>query len=157
QLPDRIRVVTEIDNQGKKLRMVQVLNGAKGWLRLEGQTQEIPRQMRPELEEFLYAARVQTLTPLLKEKSYTLAPLGEGKVEGRPTVGVKVSHKGRRDVHLFFDKEKGLLLKVAFHVRPVEGGKKALVEYFYSNHKDLDGLKWPTRKVVLMDGKKLTE
>jgi len=157
QLPDRIRVVMEIDHQGRKLRMIQVLNGDKGWLCLNGQTKEIPKQMRPELEEFLHVARVQTLTPLLKDNAYKLAPLGEAKVEDRPTVGVKVSHEGRRDVHLFFDREKGLLLKVAFEVQPLEGGKKARVEYYYSGHKDVEGLKWPTKKVVFMDGKKFTE
>src|SRR5262245_25171045 len=148
QLPDRIKVVMEIDHQGQKLRMIQVLNGDKGWLRLNDQTQTIPEQMRPELEEFLHTARVQTLTPLLKDNAYKLAPLGEGKVEDRPTVGVKVSHKGRRDVHLFFDKEKGLLLKTAFQVQPAGGGKKTPVECYYSNHKDMGGLKWPTKKIV---------
>jgi hypothetical protein len=158
QLPDRIRVVMEIESRGKKLRVIQVLNGGKGWLCLNGKTQAISRQMRPELEEFLYAARVQTLTPLLKDKSYKLGPLGEGKVRGRPTVAVKVSHEGHRDVHLFFDKEKGLLLKAVFQVQPVEGGgQKAMVEYYYSKHKDVDGLKWPTHKAVFVDGKKLTE
>src|SRR5262249_4398512 len=122
QLPDRIKVVTEIDNQGQKLRLIQVLNRDKGWVSLNGQSREIPQQMRPELEEFLHAARVQTLTPLLRDKSYILAAVAADKVEGRPTVGVKVSHKGRRDVRLFFDKEKGLLLKVVFLVNPVEGG-----------------------------------
>jgi len=157
QLPDRIKVVMEMENQGQRLRMIQVLNGDKGWLSLNGQTQKIPQQMRPELEELLHAARVQTLTPLLQDNAYKPAPLGEGKVENRPTVGVKVSHKGRRDVHLFFDKERGRLLKTAFQVQPAEGGKKASVECYYSNHKDMGGLKWPTRKIVFMDGKKFTE
>ena len=97
------------------------------------------------------------MTPLLKDNAYKLAPLGEAKVEDRPTVGVKVSHEGRRDVHLFFDREKGLLLKVAFEVQPLEGGKKARVEYYYSGHKDVEGLKWPTKKVVFMDGKTFTQ
>src|SRR5262249_25818005 len=87
QLPDRIKVVTEIDNQGQKLRMIQVLNGDKGWLCLNGQTREIPQQMRPELEEFLHAARVQTLTPLLRDKSYTLAASQRGQGGGPPDRG----------------------------------------------------------------------
>src|SRR5262249_61428086 len=49
-------------------------------------------------------------------------------------------------------------LKVVMKVQPVEGGgKRAPVEYYYSNHKQMEGLNWPIKKVVFMDGKKLTE
>jgi len=53
---------------------------------------------------------VAMLAPL-KDKAYTLAPIGEVKVEDRPALGLRVSRKGNRDINLYFDKKTYLRVK----------------------------------------------
>jgi hypothetical protein len=64
-----------------------------------------------EAKEQAHAGWVATLAPLKDAKRFTLATLGEIKVEDKPALGVKVSRQGPRDVDLYFDKRSGLLVR----------------------------------------------
>src|SRR6267142_4530872 len=110
-MPDKMRNEMTLDVMGNKVTVIQVLNGGKGWISAAGTTQDMPAQMLDEMKEEMYVAEAEMLTPLLKDKAYTLASLPEIKVNGQAALGVKVSAKGHRDLSLYFDKETGLVIK----------------------------------------------
>jgi len=150
QWPDKMR--TEIEGV-----FTVILNGDKGWVDMGGESKEMTKDQLAEEKEERYARWVATLRPLT-QKGFTLTPLGDSKVEGEAAVGVKVSHKGHRDVELFFSKKTGLLIKSAHRAKDVtQGGKEVHQEVFYSDHKDVRGLQIPMKIVVKRDGKQFVE
>ena len=87
-----------------------------------------------------------------------LAPLPEIKVDNRPAVGVKVSHKNRADVMLYFDKTSGMMIKSEYPVKsPEQKGKEVKQEAFHSEYKEVAGVQFPMKIVLKRDGKLFVE
>jgi hypothetical protein len=150
QMPDKFRM--EIEGF-----FTLVLDGDKGWTSMGGATDEMSKEQMAEQKETLYCGYVSTLLPL-KDKAFHLAPVGEGKVDNRPAVIVKVTQKDRRDVMLFFDKENNLLIKTEYKAKAQEqGGQEVNQEVFLSKYKDVDGAKMPMTVVIKRDGKPYVE
>jgi hypothetical protein len=150
-LPGQVRVKLEVG----KMQLQRVLNGDKGWQQSAGgETLELAKDRLSELQEEGYVWWLTTLAPLLKD-GFDLAPLAEAKVNGRPALGVKVSARNRPDAALYFDKESGLLVKIARRAR--ETGVEVNKEYFYSDYKDVDGVKVPGKEVTHVNGRKFYE
>ena len=99
-------------------------------------------------------SRVTTLVPL-KERGYQLAPLGDSKVGDRDVVGIKVSAEGHQDVKLYFDKKTHLILKTERLVPAAD--QDQLEEIVFTDYRDVDGLKQPTRVSWKIDRKPFCE
>lgn len=149
-LPERCRTVLEATG----IRRVIVLNGAKGWMLTGGTTQELNKELLAELREEPYVWWLMTLTPLQKD-DFELTPLPDAKVNGDDASVIKVSHRGHVDVRMFFDKKTGLLVKIARRAK--EAGIPLDKEYSYSDYKEYDGVKLPTKEITTVNGKKLSE
>lgn len=145
RLPDCCRVVLNPQSN----RVILVLNGDKGWTQAGGATQEMPKSALKEKQEELYVWWLMNLTPLLKDE-FQLKPLADAKVNGRDASIVRVSRKNYPDVRLFFDKDSGLLVKMAR--RGTESGVPVAKEYLYSDHKEFDGVEMPTKEVIILNG-----
>jgi len=144
--PDKMRM--DIENA-----FVMVLNGDKGWVQMNGETKEMTKEQLAAEKEERYAGWVTTLVPL-KDKGFTLTPVGDAKVEGDAATGVKVSHKGHGDVTLFFSKKSGLLVKSEHRAKDMQnGGKEVNQEAFYSDYKNVSGVQVPMKVVLKRDGK----
>ena len=150
QQPDQFRM--EIEGA-----FVIVVNKDKGWTQAGGQTKEMTKEELLEQQESLNAGWVSYLVPL-RDKKYTLKSIGDYKLEDRTTVGVRVSTAGRRDVELYFDKETGLLAKMALQVKASEmGGKEVTQEAIFKDYREVDGAKIPMKLTVKRDGKQFVE
>ncbi len=150
-LPSQLRVRLDVN----KMQMVRVLNGDKGWQQSAGgQTLELARDRLGEVQEEAYVWWLVTLAPLLKD-GFDLDVLPEVKVDGRPAAGIKVSARGRPDASLYFDKESGRLVKIARRAR--ETGVEVEKAYFYSDYKDVDGVKVPHKEVTTVNNRKFSE
>jgi hypothetical protein len=150
QWPDRFRM----DIQDV---FIIVLNGDKGWMRNQGGTQELTGEQLAEQKHRHYAGWVSTVLPL-KDPAFTLSPLAETKVGDKAADGVKVSRKDQRDVKLYFDKGTGLLCKNEYRIKDEsQGGKEVTMESFFSDYKDVDGVKIPMKIVVKRDGDQYVE
>src|SRR5262249_39823253 len=134
ELPDRGRIALEMEALGGKTRAVQVFDGSKARVTVNGQSRELPDSQTRDFRESIYAPNVIRLTPLLKAPGFTLATADATTVGGKPAVGVKVSSKDHRDVTLYFDRGSGLLVKVE---RTVLGaaGKEAKEEQTFADYK----------------------
>jgi hypothetical protein len=158
QFPDRLRVEVEGEVMGQNFKVVQVVNGDKGWVAFNDKVTPMTKEMVAEAREQMYAARVTRLLPL-SGTDFKLSPLGEVKVGDRPAVGVRVESKNHRDISLFFDKDKGLLLKSETRAKDVQGGgdTEFTVETVYGDYKKVDGVQVPHNVTIKRDGKLFVE
>jgi hypothetical protein len=156
ELPDRGKVVFEIEALGGKTRAVQSFDGSKVQAVVNGQPKELGDVQARDFRESIYAQHVMRLTPLLKDPVFTLSPAGSTTVGGRPAVGVKVSSKDHNDVTLYFDKNAGLLVKAERTVLNAVG-KDVKQEQTFNDYKSFDGIMHPMHTVVTRDGQKLME
>ena len=152
------RVAMEIKVMDQALNYTQVVNGDKGWVKINTEVNTMPAAQLTEEREEIYARWVSSLEPL-KDKAFKLASVGEVQVDGKAALGVRVSHKGKRDVNLFFDKAGGLLVKMETQVKDVKGGgdKDMTQEVLFANFKDFMDIKHPTKITINRDGKLFVE
>jgi len=152
QFPGRARY-EHLELTGFKRTIVSVLNGDQAWVSVQGRVEDMDPAWITEYQERTHAAWVGTLTPL-SDPAFTLDALGEKQLDGKPLLGVRVSYKGKRDVSLYFDKETHLLRIVENrHKNPDQGGAEHIEEVIYSDYKEMDGVKRPTRATSRLDGK----
>jgi len=148
---DQSRVVIQADINGQAITFTEVLNRDKGWKK-EDATKEMSADEVKEAQNGANESWVVSLVPL-KNKAYTLAALGEIKVDDRPAVGVRVSTKDHRDVNLYFDKDTHLLVKSEMRVKDEAAGMEVNQETFYGDYKDVAGIKEAMKLVIKRDGK----
>jgi len=141
------------------LKIVVVVNGAKGWEKVNDDVKDIPADELAEHKEQIHSNAVVSLLPVKKDKAYTLLAIGDYKVDDQPAVGVRVSKKGHRDVSLYFDKAKGHLVKSEFNIKDIKGGgdREMTQTNFYYDYKEFQGVRHPTRMVTERDSKKFIE
>jgi hypothetical protein len=167
---DRSRHILDGKLKGQEFRVANVLDGKRGWVRMEGNGKEETRDFKPaELEgrrEGAYVSWISTLLPL-KGPAFTLTLVDEEMISrhgavvaiaseevARTAVGVRVTSKGHRDVTLHFDKDTHLLVKTETRARagtPVEGK----VETFLAQHKAVEGVQRPMALRTHHNGKLL--
>jgi hypothetical protein len=153
QAPDKQRVEVRSDN----FTFLRVVNGDKGWVAANGETREMDKEQLAEARDELHATNVARLAPLTG-KDFKLSSLGEVEVGGRPAVGVRVEHKGFRDVSLFFDKENGLLVKMERRGKDVMGGGGEFTqESIFSDYKKVEGVQVAFKLTAQRDGKRYIE
>jgi len=156
QLPKRQWFDVRFDTLGRQYRLTGAVSGDTQWLTTNGEKEQMSPAEFAEERERMHADWVATLRPLL-DRSIPLAPAGETKIDGRTAVGIVVEMKGHRPVKVFFDKEKGLLLKSEFRERDVETGRESTREEFYGGHREFAGLMYHTRTKTRKDGQPYSE
>ncbi len=152
ELTDKARVVIKARNGVRIVTRIEILNGDAGWIKENGITRAMNTEELAEAKEDAYANSFSWLFPF-KETTFTLSPLGEVQVEGRPAVGVRVSCNGHRDANLFFDKESVLLVKVERLVKDVQSRQEVNQEVFASEYKEIEGILYPMKMKIMRDGK----
>lgn len=150
ELPHRSRVVVQLLAGGmSEIGYVGIMNGRQGWtfeyaFNREPSNKDL-KEIDPENTGPFYAGSVEGLTTL-RDNAFTLSVLKDGgEVGGRPVVGVRVIREDREPVHLYFDRDSGLLVKSAVLKRD-----RVHFETIYSDYKDFDGLKHPTKAACKM-------
>jgi hypothetical protein len=156
QPPEQLRNVLKFDNSGMIFTRVQVINGDKGWVTMRGKAQEMNAQQLAEAKEELYAGWVATVVPLT-DPAFTLTVLPEARVGDRAAVGVRITHKGHRDVSLFFDKENGLPVRTLRRVHDMMSNQDVDQETLLSDYKDFGGVQHSAKSVVRRAGRDLVD
>jgi hypothetical protein len=154
--PDRQRLTVRTVEDGKEEIEVTVVNKDKGWIKDEDGTKAMDAERLAEEKEQMYAQWISALLPL-KDKTFSLAPLGEVKVDGRDAVGMTVTRKGHRQVNLFFDRKTTLLVKMEAPVKDEETDKQVWEHTYYREYQDVRGIQVPMRLEVKRDGKRYAE
>jgi hypothetical protein len=150
--PDKQFVLSKSKQGGAEDTFVYVVNGDKGWMIFNGNPTELDKDMMAEAREQLHAGAVTELRGLT-DKGVKLSPLGETKVGDRAAVGVRVACAGYRDVDLYFDKDKGLLLKRETRGKDPTTGAEYASTTLYDDYKEVGGLMLPHKVDERHDGK----
>jgi hypothetical protein len=151
---ERTRTVIKATVKSKPFTIITVVNGEKGWLKINDTTTRMNKEQLEEEHTQLYVDWLGRLVPL-KTKGFQLTALGEIKVDGKPAVGVRVRHEGRPAVNLYFDKGSNLLVKSEFRTKVIGKGKtnpEATQDVVYKNYKAFDGVQYPTRIRINREG-----
>ncbi len=135
QLPGQFKLVLHVDVNNMRLATVQALNRTKAWSRINEVNEEVDAAELADMQRAAYIEHVTRLVPLLRDKTFTLAPLGETTIQGTTARGIKVSSKGQPDVELYFDKGSSLLIKMAYRRLDAMTKKEVLREEFLSDYR----------------------
>jgi hypothetical protein len=157
QFPDKFRSALHVEANNQNVTIIQVFDGKKGWVSTMGKTTDLDDKANAEIQELLHAMRVANMVGVLSDKTFTLAPLGELKVKDKDAVGVRVSHPGKRDVNLYFDRASGLLVKLEGRGLNPLTNQEANQEKFFSDYHEVDGRKSPRKVEVHNDGQLFVE
>jgi hypothetical protein len=151
----KFKHVIEGEVAGMKFMQTLGYDGKKFWMNINGMDFKLgdEKKILAEIKEQIHAEKVAGLL-FFKEKGYELSPLGEVKVDGRPALGLRVSSRGHRDVNLYFDKVKGLLVKTEARAIDFMSDQEATEEKILRDYKETDGFLRPSKVSVLRDGKK---
>ena len=156
QAPDKMKSTFKAELMGNALTFEQKIIGDKSSLTVNGMDMPIPDEQKAELKNTMMLQKVMTLTPLLTDKNLELKALGSSKIDGKDAVGVAVTGKDVKEIKLFFDKTSHLLVKTErMGMGPMGGEVKQ--EATLSDYKDYNGVKKPTKVVIMHDGKKFME
>jgi hypothetical protein len=156
-LPRQFKNEMHMEVQGKKTTMTQVINGDQAWVGHTGEMKLQPTNSAvvAEMQEIRHEAYVTLLTPLLDSETYKLTLLDETLVKDKWAFGVNVASNGHKDIQLYFDKESGLLVKIARRTLNTMTMTEHLSEA-YRGFKDVDGVQRPVFE-VRMDGQSFAE
>jgi hypothetical protein len=153
----QFRVVLEIVVNGQNIKQTIVLNGDKGWIKINDTVMDMDKEMLTEQQEQLHANWAAYVMPLaLADKSFNLSLIGKMEIDKRPAIGIRAASKGHRDLNLYYDQETGLLVKGEWRVKDVQGlqgGKEVTQEVFVSDYKDTEGIKVAQKVIIKWDGK----
>jgi hypothetical protein len=152
QWPEQFRHESAVEVGGQKFERFLVLDGTQGWLKSEGTRVALNDTARDELRDKVHVFRLAATLLPLKDKDVTLKTLDEVKIDGRAAAGVSVRFPGRPDLSLYFDKEKGLLLKCERTVNDALLGK-VTEETFFSDYQEIDGIQVAKKVEVKRGGK----
>jgi hypothetical protein len=155
-LPDKLKDSLELQIMGQKVSVLTLVNGEKITIEANGQKIEPPDAAKEALKDAQQMMKVARLVSIVREKGFELSLIGEAKVEGKDTVGVRVSKKDAKDVSLFFNKETGLLTKLE-HRTADATGKEITEERIITEYQKVDGLPLPKKVLVKHDGKNFLE
>src|SRR6516162_2718893 len=90
----------------------------------------------------------------LKDMGVKIAPGVEQRVNGGPAVGIKATGLDSKDLTLYFDRQSGLPVMLVAKILGSGGDEfPREMTYIYSDYKDFDGIKRPTKIEAKRDGK----
>ena len=151
---DRYRSEYQGEFNGKAVKGVNVLNGNKYWRKVNDTRTEFDERAVANMKRFeswhLSPPRLLPLT----DPGVKLAPGGEQTVNGEPAVGIKVTGLEGKELTLYFARQSGLPVMLVAKILGSGGDEfPREMTYIYSDYKDFDGVKRPTKIEAKRDGK----
>jgi hypothetical protein len=156
QLPGRYRSERTISSGGKSTTSLIVLDGDQGWLKLNDHVTPYPRTFIASTWKSIIPYEgprsILRLRARQRNAACHISTAGEGTVEGRPAVGLRMKLEGGPEATWYFDKETGLLLKEEQRTKRFEG-EDTVVETLYGDYQTLDGFPMARKVTSRRDGK----
>ena len=149
--PDKVKLKATVTVAGMELPLVHVLNGSKLSVSIAGNAFPVPDEQVQDGLDNLYVAHLSRLVTLL-EPGFTLKAADPTDVDGKPAVGIAVSHADKPDVTLHFDAASGLLVRSSRKGKAEDGSDAEKVS-FYAEYKAIKGLQVPHRARATTAGK----
>jgi hypothetical protein len=156
QLPGRYRSERTTSSGGKSSTTLIVIDGEQGWMKLNDHATPYPKtfieSMQKHTVPYVEPRSILRLRARQKNPACQFTTTGEGTVEGRPAVGLRMKLEGGPEATWYFDKETGLLLKEEQRSKRFEG-EDEMVETVYGDYQTCDGFPIARKVTHLHDGK----
>jgi hypothetical protein len=159
QPPERVRLQITGEERGQRFTRLLVIAGDKGWTKVDDVVEELDGATLAEERQRLYANWIASLVPLI-DGDFELSLVEDKRIGQHVCVGVKVAQDGRRDVRLYFDREKYALLQMETTIHELQTGRDVVqhVRFHYDEeHKQIQGIQQATRFTVRWDNRKHAE
>jgi hypothetical protein len=156
EFPDKMRSEIKLDVMGQSIEILRGYDGKTAWQSLMGNTMELDGAQLDEMREEAHHNYLENIFPLATDKSLELSAIGEEKVDNKPAIGLKITKKDHKEIRVYFDKESGLLVKMAYKTMDMAGGETN-AEAFYRDYKDVQGTKVAMKQEVKHGGEKFLE
>jgi hypothetical protein len=155
-LPDKFKLDMDAELMGMKLKVLNVTDGKNVKSTLNGMAVPLPDAAKDELLNNAVEQEVAQLTPLLDAEKFTLKAGDDADVGGKKAAVVVVSGKRLKDKEwkLFFDKDKGTLVKTQRKGLSPDGQNEVDEETLYEDYKKVDGVMTAHKFTVKHDGNK---
>ena len=156
QLPGRYRSERTTSSGGKSSTTLIVLDGEQGWLKSNDVVTPYPKTFLESMQKYtvpyMGPRSILRLRARQKNPACQFTTTGEGTVEGRPAVGLRMKLEGGPEATWYFDKETGLLLKEEQRTKRFEG-EDTVVETLYGDYQTFDGFPMARKVTSRRDGK----
>ena len=156
QLPDRYRSERTISSGGKSSTSLIVLDGQQGWMKSNDVVTPYPKTFLESMQKYTVPytgpRSILRLRARQKNPACQFTTTGEGTVDGRPAVGLRMKLEGGPEATWYFDKGTGLLLKEEQRTKRFEG-EDEVVETVYGDYQTCDGFPMARKVTHLHDGK----
>src|SRR5262245_49640472 len=150
---NQIKLDADIQVGGGSQKATLVVNGENSWLKHGDKTDDAPKEIAQFIKNFSYAMRMPQLLTQLQDKEFALSPLGELKIDTIEAAGIKITHKDYKEVRVYFDKKEGTPIKAEITLTDPQS-RELTIEFVFSDYKDFDGIKAPSKIVIRgIDGK----
>lgn len=141
--PERLTLGLSFQAMGSSLAFRLTVDGERGWFRSPSGLEELPATDLAWTREARYQMKVFSLVPLVEETTFTLVPLGELAVEGKPAIGLLVHSPGHRPLALYFDAETFQIVRVLRETMAPLSKLEGVEESVYTDVREFDGVKLP--------------
>jgi hypothetical protein len=158
--PEKAVMNLSLEVMGMKITIGSVMNGEKAKRTIKVGDMNVPagEEAKEELQMAVANRQAQMLTPLLDAKKFTIKASDDEDVNGKRMSVVSATPKIiDREIKLYFDKDSGLLVKVAFKgLGPDNGGTRPDVykETYLSDFKKVNGIQVAMKILLNQDAKK---
>jgi hypothetical protein len=156
QLPGRYRWERTTSSEGKSSTTVIVLDGERGWMKMSDHATPYPRTFIESFWKYTLPYEgprsILRLRARQKNPACQFTTTGEGTVEGRPAVGLRMKLEGGPEATWYFDKETGLLLKTEQRTKRFEGEDEVYVT-LYEDYQTFDSFPMARKETYQRDGK----
>lgn len=154
-VPGRSRILIRTESKGRKLEMVQIVNGSKVRSLINGATVPTTDAAAKEIQLASLLLEVGQLSPLLSDRKFVLKH--DLTVRGAEVAGITLHTKGFPDLRLGFDRKSGHLVRIGRKAPDPETARATDWEQILGGHKAFNGVTRPTTAVVFKDGVKILE
>jgi hypothetical protein len=156
QLPGRYRSERTVSSGGKSSTSLIVFDGEQGWMKMNDVVTPYPRALFASFWKYTIPYEgprsILRLRARQKNPACQFTTSGEGTVEGRPAVGLRMKLEGGPEEAWYFDKQTGLLLKKEQRTKRFEG-EDNVVETLYGDYQNFEGFPMARKVTSQRDGK----
>lgn len=149
-LPDRHRRTVKAQGEGEDTDMVFVTNDDALWIQADGGEPRLLPVLNP--GQGCYPLNILDSLLALEESDCDVLPAGSGDRQGRSFDRITADPGDGSSYDFFFDRESHLLRGTTKKVVDRTTGKSRVVETFYSDYSEVDGLHVPMLIRIVVDG-----
>lgn len=150
---DHFRQEFEGEFGGNQIKGVTIVAGDKGWRKFGDDKTELDKDAIANEKQRVYLTLIPVTIVPLQGSHFKVEAIGEEKVNGKASVGIKGTGPDGKEFRLYFDKQTGLPVRL---VAKVIGfmGEEYTQDTTFSDYKEIDGIKKSMKSDSKRDGEK---